>query len=588
MDSGARVTLQDGSFSGLLVDLRGGHVEQSGGSQTWNSFRIYDGSWDMNAGTAWFSSGLYASLAVGSGAGNAGTFHQTGGTIVTGSPGLALAVGTEDATGLAIIEGPSTVLGDFPSTETSVIGHGLTGAGRVFLRDGATARLGDTIVGLMGGAGSLTIDGGASATLHTLAVGSGTSATGVGTVLLTGGARLAVGNTFSFSGPVGIINVGTNAGTGTGYLRVESGTLTTHAPSGPGGFGAILVRGGSTFDLAGGFARTGTLFVSGLVRHADGTLIGSAAQVIDGRFHQSGGAGSFNLLTLNNAASGSFELTGGALTIGQLNHTAGHSRFTGGSLSLGTGVITGGTMTVAGAAVRGTGSMFVRAPARVSFESGELDVGPLTLDGGRVVVSSGGDKVLRATELSFTTTPGGQVDLGDNAMAVDYAAGSSPAEQIRAYIASAYNGGAWTGDGLTSSAAAANPNHALGYAEASALASIPPLFGTVDDTTLLVRYTRWGDADLNHVVNLGDFNALAANFGTGDAWHEGDFNYDGITNLNDFNLLAANFGSAAGGSELTSSDWAALASAVPEPAAPLALLTVALAARLRRRTSRIG
>jgi hypothetical protein len=79
--------------------------------------------------------------------------------------------------------------------------------------------------------------------------------------------------------------------------------------------------------------------------------------------------------------------------------------------------------------------------------------------------------------------------------------------------------------------------------------------------------TRYGDANLDLLVNLHDFNALAANFGTssGATWSQGDFTYDGIVNLSDFNRLAANFGLAAGQERPTPSDWAALARAVPEP-----------------------
>ncbi len=88
---------------------------------------------------------------------------------------------------------------------------------------------------------------------------------------------------------------------------------------------------------------------------------------------------------------------------------------------------------------------------------------------------------------------------------------------------------------------------------------------SVDSDTILIRSTRFGDADLNGFVNLDDFNRLAANFGIGDVWTEGDFNYDGITNLSDFNLLAGNFGLSAGPEGPTPEDWAELETPVPEP-----------------------
>jgi acyl-CoA thioesterase I len=52
-----------------------------------------------------------------------------------------------------------------------------------------------------------------------------------------------------------------------------------------------------------------------------------------------------------------------------------------------------------------------------------------------------------------------------------------------------------------------------------------------------------GDADNDGVVNLTDFNLLAANFGHPNrTFSQGDFNYDGIVSLQDFNLLAGRFG----------------------------------------------
>ena len=66
---------------------------------------------------------------------------------------------------------------------------------------------------------------------------------------------------------------------------------------------------------------------------------------------------------------------------------------------------------------------------------------------------------------------------------------------------------------------------------------------SVDGSSVLVRYTWSGDANLDGVVNALDFNALASNFGgaSNRFWYQGDFNYDGMTNTADFNALASNF-----------------------------------------------
>jgi hypothetical protein len=67
---------------------------------------------------------------------------------------------------------------------------------------------------------------------------------------------------------------------------------------------------------------------------------------------------------------------------------------------------------------------------------------------------------------------------------------------------------------------------------------------SVDDTSLLIEHTFYGDADLDGEVILADFNRLAASFGatSGARWSQGDFDFNGGVTLGDFNKLAANFG----------------------------------------------
>jgi hypothetical protein len=119
----------------------------------------------------------------------------------------------------------------------------------------------------------------------------------------------------------------------------------------------------------------------------------------------------------------------------------------------------------------------------------------------------------------------------------------------------------------------------------------PDFRGDVVAATLGVDSLRalrlQGDANFDGLVNLSDFNALAANFGlTGGAtWQQGDFNFDGIVNLSDFNLLASNFGQTISGPGLTTGDWSALSAAVPEPSLGCALGVVALLGARRRRRS---
>ena len=167
---------------------------------------------------------------------------------------------------------------------------------------------------------------------------------------------------------------------------------------------------------------------------------------------------------------------------------------------------------------------------------------PVMLEG-TLKLLPGSDGVIRMTELEIADAAA--FDLADGTLIIDYADGSSPLNAIRTALASGYDGGRWNGAGLSSSSAALNPGHALGYAEASALFSqFPAAFAAeeLDDTSILVRYTLQGDADLNRTVDSTDFNILASHFGSTGLWSNGDFDYDTIVNLNDFNTLASRFG----------------------------------------------
>jgi hypothetical protein len=176
------------------------------------------------------------------------------------------------------------------------------------------------------------------------------------------------------------------------------------------------------------------------------------------------------------------------------------------------------------------------------FRLSMLRIGPA----GTATLPPGGDRVLVTSGLAIST--GGRLDLGDNAMIYDYA-GFSPLATVKSLLTTGYNAGAWNGDGIMGSVAAADASQrtGLGYSEASDLfSSFPAQFAgvAVDNTAVLVRHTFYGDTNLDRQVNLADFNRLASGFGSGSSWSQGNFNYDSSVDLADFNLLAGNFGSS--------------------------------------------
>ena len=145
------------------------------------------------------------------------------------------------------------------------------------------------------------------------------------------------------------------------------------------------------------------------------------------------------------------------------------------------------------------------------------------------------------TSLSIDNTA--RLDIGSTKLIIH----SADQNTLRSNLQNGYDAGAWD-KGLHSSQAAVNPAIGIGYLLNTGTGGNPiyPTFGgqpaTATDT--LVRFTYFGDANLDGNVNALDFNRLAINFGKtpgSDVWSQGDFNFDGIVNTLDFNALASNF-----------------------------------------------
>ncbi len=111
--------------------------------------------------------------------------------------------------------------------------------------------------------------------------------------------------------------------------------------------------------------------------------------------------------------------------------------------------------------------------------------------------------------------------------------------------------------------------------------------GWFDDTAagrLTVRYTWFGDSNLDGVVNALDFNALASNFGVNNGnqtWQNGDFNYDGSVSTQDFMMLSQSFNSVASAAGQPSSP--SLGALVPEPTSLATFAGLSAASLVRRR-----
>jgi hypothetical protein len=176
----------------------------------------------------------------------------------------------------------------------------------------------------------------------------------------------------------------------------------------------------------------------------------------------------------------------------------------------------------------------------------------LLLSGGAsATVLQGGNNLIVMRVLTISS--GSTLELNDNNLLLDYT-GTSQLAAVQSLINTARAGGAWTGNGLTSSAArnSAAHNTTLGLLEANEFQSIygttAPFDGEALDTTaLLVKYTYYGDADFNGKVNFDDYVRTDNGFNNHQSgWLNGDFDLNGSVNFDDYVLIDLAFNTQSG------------------------------------------
>lgn len=328
-------------------------------------------------------------------------------------------------------------------------------------------------------------------------------------------------------------------------------------------------------NWTGGTAPTATdskaLLGSGAGLGARTLTVNSAVALQSLTFDSAGG------YTIN--GSGSMAIAGAAaatpITVVSGSHTINVPVSTNGSLRVDTAV--GSSLTITGDF--NASEVIVDKSGDGSLGLPNLRASGLNLDGGTVKINSnggdGGTSKVKFVNIAGGVGPTATLDINNNGFVIDYD-GSSPLATVQSQIAAGRAGGTWLGQGITSSAAAANAAvTAVGYAEASALGLSSFMGQSVDADAVVFRYTRLGDANLDGITNIGDFSLLGSNFNLTGDWSKGDFNFDGNVNIGDFSLLAANFNLAAPGDGLRGS-------AVPEPVGLAGLAAMLLLPRRRR------
>ncbi len=153
---------------------------------------------------------------------------------------------------------------------------------------------------------------------------------------------------------------------------------------------------------------------------------------------------------------------------------------------------------------------------------------------------------------------------------------------ISALTGNGYNGGAWTGYGITSGAAAADSTHltALGVISNNAngttlynagTAGLGKFDGIIPGSNdVLVKYTYYGDANLDGKVDGSDYSLIDAGFASqslATGWYNGDFNYDNTIDGSDYTLIDNAFNTQGGNLTAT----AIVATPAAQVAAPRAV-----------------
>jgi len=353
-----------------------------------------------------------------------------------------------------------------------------------------------------------------------------------------------------------------------GLLNLQTGEIDVLAAINNAALGRIngrgLLRGGS-------IANAGTIALSAGVSD----VFGNVAQSSGAKTIITGNAVVTFYNNVTNSAGSELRVSTGSTAV-FLGNVAGTAQITGPGTKIFESTATPGPLVTPGRSYMGASADLTLTHIR---ETG------LTIEGNFAVQpNSTATGTSRLNELSIVGAPGawvGTLDLADNALAIDYT-GASPRTTVISQLLSGFAGGSWLGTGIRSSIAATTANRAIGVAEASDVGFPATFVGQpIDGTSLLLRLTVAGDANLDRAVNLDDFTSLAARFGFSSYWAQGDFNYDGVTNLDDFTILASNFGQVLSS---TTPARAGPTASVPEPAIGLILTSGALFLR-RQRTS---
>lgn len=541
-----------------------------------------------------------------------GPANPTGGLIINGGSVTATSVVADSSVAGRSsdinINGGSLTIGSDTSTNAFELA---TGVGNGFLTmDGGSLTYAGTD-GLLAGVhasstvSAVSINGATSVanltgiTLNAANQSSTSTLTvGTGATLYLGSVGLVAGTGGTVSATLGTATIGATANwsSGTNLPITLSGAATIQAAN----------ASGSPYNitLGGLLSGSGSLTKTGL-----GTLTLSASSTYNGATNVT--AGTLSIPSGVSLATKNVNVTGGVMNLtGTLNNLPAVSATVAGTLNVDNGGNTSGSPFA-----RNFGSVTVGAGGLIALTY----VNSPTYHSDRTILVVGTE----GSTAGVTTFSGGTLDLGSNDMIVD-GVGTAGLLTLTNAARSGLSGagGIWTGTGLTTSAGitANNPQSNTGLAivandTGASTLTYGPVGGsptlqagtlsgstlkstfdgqTVSDTDILVKYTYFGDTNLDGVVNASDYLAIDSAFnhnssvGAGGqleaGWANGDFNYDGLINGDDYTLIDNAFNSQGSASYTVApaAQPTEMIAPAPEPSS-LAMLIVGAAGMLRRR-----
>jgi subtilase family serine protease len=182
----------------------------------------------------------------------------------------------------------------------------------------------------------------------------------------------------------------------------------------------------------------------------------------------------------------------------------------------------------------GLDTVAINSGPTVNFTASQQLVS-LSVAAGASASLDAGNLVLYTQSLSLPA--GASLDLTDGTL-IDNSAVSYQSTLV-SDLTTGYAGGNWNGGGLDSSSAASQASRAVGYAQASDLGVSTFGGNVVLPTATIVKFTWYGDVNLDGTINASDSSEMSAQQAAGKTtWSAGNFNYDSTITADDWMLFA--------------------------------------------------